>query len=78
MNHSQQVLFMGRTQNYLGIPSPKLQRRIDSGDIVSKEGNDHCSNAFVYPDHEQRRWLYRNKGRSLDWTMYWNSLAPLE
>ena len=71
-------LFMGKTENYLVIPSLQLQKWIDSGEIVSKKGNDNCCNIFLYPDKERKQWLYRNKGHSLDWTAYWNNLVFFE
>ena len=71
-------LFMGKAENYLIVPSLELHRWIGNGDIVSKKGNDNCFNLFLYPDKEHKQWLYRNTGHSLDWTVYWNNLGPLE
>jgi hypothetical protein len=67
--------FMGKANNYVILPSLKLKKWITSRDIVSKQGDNSCLNIFLYPDKERKRWVYRNKGKELDWTPYWNNFS---
>ncbi len=69
--------FMGKSFNFLIIPSLNIKNWVDSRQIVSKKGNQNTLNIFVYPDPENRRWIYRNKGKELDWTRYWNNFKEL-
>ena len=67
--------FMGKKENYLVISSLQLKQWIDEGKIASKAGNDNCMNIFIYPDFENEEWIYQNKGKVLDLTMYWNNFS---
>lgn len=67
--------FMGKTENYIVVPSLDLKEWIASKDIASKKGDDSCLNIFLYPDQENNRWVYKNKGKELDWTSYWNNFS---
>jgi len=69
--------FMGESFNYLVIPSLNLKNWIESGQIISQRGNPNKLNIFLYPDPENRRWIYKNKGKELDWTKYWNNFESL-
>lgn len=69
---------MGKSFNCLVIPSLKLKDWIDSRQIASKRGNKNILNIFVYPGFKNRKWVYRNKGRQLDLTKYWNNFKSLE
>lgn len=69
--------FMGKAKNYLIVPSLILQGWIQSGTLATKEGNNNIINVFIYPDFERRCWLYRNKGKTIDLTQYWNNYRIL-
>lgn len=69
--------FMGKSFNCLFIPSLKLKEWISKKKIVSKKGSPDILNIFVYPDSENKTWKYRNKGKELDWTSYWNNFEML-
>jgi hypothetical protein len=68
---------MGKAKNYHVIPSLELKKLIESENIVLKKGSESTLNIFVYPDEENKKWLYRNKGQEIDLTMYWNSFEGL-
>jgi len=52
---------LGKAKNYLVVPSLDLERMIGSGQIVLKKGSDDILNIFVYPNEENKKWVYRNK-----------------
>ena len=43
--------------------------------IASKENDPDTLNIFIYP--EDKRWIYKNKGKILDMTEYWNNFDVL-
>jgi hypothetical protein len=67
--------FMGKKLNFIVIPSLVLQKWILEGMIASKKNDDDCLNMFLYPDFEKMKWTYKNKGKGLDWTPYWNNFS---
>jgi len=67
--------FLGKGENYLVIPSLILKKWIVDEDIVSKKGDENCLNLFVYPDLVEKSWIYKNKGKKIDLTSYWNNLS---
>lgn len=67
--------FLGKNENYLVIPSLVLKTWILDENIVSKKGDENCLNLFVYPDDEKKCWTYKNKGKKIDLTSYWNDLS---
>lgn len=70
--------FMGKNENYIVVPSLDLKRWISNNAIVSKQGDENCLNIFLYPDQEKKRWIYKNIGKELDWTSYWNNFTYFE
>lgn len=70
--------FMGRLKNLLIIPSLKLKKWIEDGSIARKESDKRIFNIFVYPDPKNRRWIYRNKGKKIDLTKFWNNIKCLD
>jgi len=69
---------MGKAKNYLFIPSLDLKQWIESGDFETKTGDSDIINVFVYPDEGEGKWRYRNKGKTIDLTPYWNNFEMLE
>jgi len=69
--------FLGKADNLIVIPSLNLKEWITSKDIMSKQGDEDCLNIFLYPDQQNKKWKYRNKGKELDWTSYWNNFTFL-
>ena len=69
--------FMGKAKNFLIIPSLTIRDWIRNGKFVTKKGDPNIINVFVYPDLENRRWLYRNKGKEIDVTSYWNNFSVM-
>ena len=47
---------MGKSKNYLVIPSLDLKQFINENSIISKKNNDDCLNLFIYPDDEEKTW----------------------
>jgi len=70
--------FMGRAKNFLVIPSMAIRAWVTAGTLVTKKGNANIINVFVHPDFENEKWVYRNKGREIDLTPFWNNFAALE
>ena len=70
--------FMGRAKNFLVVPSMAIRDWVTARTLVTKKGNANIINLFVYPDFENKKWVYRNKGREIDLTPFWNNFAPLE
>ena len=68
---------LGKAKNYLVIPSLVLKSWIECDALARKENNDDIVNFFVYPYQESRTWKYRNKGKEIDLTAYWNNFSPL-
>jgi len=68
---------LGKAKNYLVVPSLDLERMIESGQIVLKKGSDDILNIFVYPNEENKKWVYRNKGSEIDLTGYWNDFGRI-
>lgn len=66
---------MGKRKNYLIIPSLDLKKMIANREIASKENDPDTLNIFIYP--EDKRWIYKNKGKTLDMTGYWNNFDLL-
>jgi len=66
---------MGKAVNYIVIPSLDLKKWIVLKNIVSKQGNENILNMFIYPDPPNKKWKYRNKGKELDLTSYWNDFT---
>jgi hypothetical protein len=70
--------FMQKSMNMLVIPSLKLKKWVETGRIARKKSNADIFNIFVYPYEKERRWVYRNKGKEIDWTSYWNNFNFLD
>ena len=64
---------MGKSKNFLVIPSLDLKEYIENKYIVSKKNDDNCLNIFIYPLLDEKKWIYKNKGCELDLTRYWNN-----
>lgn len=64
---------MGKNRNFLIIPSQDLKTMIEKESIATKKDDDNCLNIFVYPLEKTNSWEYRNKGKSIDLTKYWNN-----
>ena len=64
---------MGKSKNFLLIPSLAIKKWIDNKEIAFKKGNPDILNIFLYPDLENKKWVYKNKGKRIDWTKYWNN-----
>ena len=67
--------FMGKSYNFFVIPSLSIKHWIDEGIMVSKKNDCNCFNVFLYPNEDNRGWVYRNKGNELDWSAYWNNFS---
>lgn len=68
---------MGKSKSFLVIPSQEILKWIKKGLVANKKGNSNIINLFVYPDFENERWTYRNKGKEIDLTPYWNNFELL-
>ena len=66
---------MGKRKNYLIIPSLDLKKMIANRQIASKKNDPDTLNIFIYP--EDKRWIYKNKGKTLNMTEYWNNFNLL-
>ena len=64
---------MGKSKNFLVIPSLDLKEYIKNKSIVSKKNDDNCLNIFIYPLLDEKKWIYKNKDSELDLTKYWNN-----
>ena len=69
---------LGKAKNYLVLPSLILKQWIESGKLATKSGNDDIVNFFVYPNEEQKSWIYKNKGKELNLTEYWNNFSTVK
>ena len=65
--------FMSKSKNFIVVPSLLLKRWINQGKIAPKKDSPHVFNIFIYPDFKNREWAYRNKGKEIDLTPYWNN-----
>lgn len=70
--------FMGRAKNFLVVPSMAIRDWVTAGTFVTKEGNPNIINVYIYPDFENKKWVYRNKGKEIDLTPYWNNFAAMK
>lgn len=68
---------LGKAKNYIVIPSLDLKNMIESGDIVLKKNSKDILNIFIYPDEENKKWTYKNKGNEIDLSKYWNAFKGL-
>ncbi|MBL7131431.1 MAG: hypothetical protein ISS45_08545 [Candidatus Omnitrophica bacterium] len=68
---------MGKAKNYLVIPSLKIKEWVSKGLLPFKQGTKNTINFFVYPDFENLKWAFRNKGKEIDLTKYWNNFKIL-
>ena len=68
---------MGKSKNYLIIPSLDIQSYISKGIFVPKQNNENCFNVFIYPNEKDKTWIYKNKGKSIDLTKYWNNFNSI-
>ena len=66
---------MGKRKNYLIIPSLDLKKMIANRLIASKKNDPDTLNIYIYP--EDKRWIYKNKGKTSDMTGYWNNFDLL-
>ena len=69
---------MGKRKNYLIIPSLDLKKMISNNKLSSKKNDSNVLNIFIYPDLENKKWMYKGKGRTVDLTKYWNNFKYLE
>ncbi len=69
---------MGKSKNYLIIPSLDLMKFINENLIITKKNNDDCLNLFIYPDDKEKTWYYLNKGKSIDLKKYWNNFGLIK
>lgn len=69
---------LGKTKNYLVVPSCDLKKMIESKRIVPKQGSENILSLFIYPDEKHNKWFYRNKGREIEFTKYWNNFELLK
>ncbi len=67
--------FMQRKHNFLVIDSLQLKRWIKSGTIPTKKNNDNILNFFIYPNEEEKTWMFRNKGKTIELTSFWNNFS---
>ena len=68
---------LGKAKNYLVIPSLELKHLIESRKLATKQGNDDIINFFVYPNEDDKKCIYKNKGKEVDLTKFWNNFATL-
>ena len=68
---------LGKSKNYLIIPSLDLKEMIESNSIALKKGSENILNIFIYPNEENKKWIYRNKGKEIDFTNYWNEFSNI-
>jgi len=70
--------FMRRKINFLVIPSLDIKKWIREDKIKLKKNSENIFNLFIYPNIEESKWKYRNKGGEIDLTQYWNNLNLLK
>lgn len=69
--------FMGKKSNFLVIPSIAIKNWIRNKSLAEKKNYPGVLNIFIYPDFDSRKWVYKNKGKLLDLTKYWNNFSQL-
>jgi len=69
---------LGKAKNYLVVPSLELKKLIADGDLALKKGSENIFNIFIYPDESKKLWIYKNKGKEVDLTQYWNNYELLD
>jgi hypothetical protein len=70
--------FMDKKTNFFIIPSLELKDWINSGKLATKHNSNEIFNIFLYPNFKEKRWFYKNKGKQIEWTKYWNNLEELK
>ena len=68
---------MGKNKNYLIIPSLILEKYIKNNEIASKATDNNILNIFIYPDLINKNWIYRNKQKEIDFTIFWNNFTSI-
>ena len=69
---------MGSRKHYLIIPSLDIKKMVEKKSIVSKKNDPNVFNIFINPDIENKKWIYNNKGKTIDLTKYWNNFKLLK
>lgn len=70
--------FMGRKHNFLVLPSMMLKKMIENNELAEKNNSPGVLNIFIYPNFEFKKWVYKNKGKVIDLTQYWNNFKRLK
>ncbi|MBW2995319.1 hypothetical protein KY312_03125 [Candidatus Woesearchaeota archaeon] len=70
--------FMGKKHNFIIIPSLHIKKWIKNKKLAEKTNTPGVINVFIYPDKERKKWTYKNKGKSIDFTKYWNNFDQLK
>jgi len=70
--------FMGRKFNFLVIPSEMIKKWVKNKSLAEKKNDSGVVNLFIYPNFDSKKWIYKNKGKSLDLTEYWNNFEQLK
>lgn len=68
---------MGKRKNYLIIPSLDLKEMILNKELSPKKGDPNIINIFIKPDLENNKWIHNGKGKTKDFTKYWNNFDCL-
>ena len=71
----QRRTFMGKRKNFLVIPSLKIKEWIGKRILVTKKGDNNILYIFIYPDIDEKQWTYKNKGKEINLTEYWNNFT---
>ena len=69
---------MGKNRNFLIVPSLDLKEMISNKLIESKKNAPNIFNIFIYPDEKENKWIYKNKGKELDFSKYLNNFNFLK
>jgi hypothetical protein len=69
---------MGKNRNFLIVPSLDIKEMISNNLIESKKNAQNIFNIFIYPDEKENRWIYKNKGKELDFSKYYNNFNLLK
>lgn len=64
--------FMGKSQNFIIINSLTLKEWIKAKKLPHKKNAPDVLNIFIYPNLEKKQWLFKNKGKQIDLTKFWN------
>lgn len=70
--------FMGKRHNFLVVPSMMLKKWIKAKKLAEKKNYPDILNIFIYPDFELKKWVYKNKGKSIDLTQYRNNFEQIK